>query len=276
MSLSISEVAFRHITTLMFDNFGIHLPANKKKVVESRLGQMIVNLGYADYDAYVKSALSPPSKEELTRLANRLSTNYTYFHRQSVHYDFMTKTALPELQQRLERQGERDLRMWCAAASTGEEPYTLAMLMREHFGPAYSQWKGGLLATDISENALRQAKEGIYEEDNINPMPAELRNRYLKKRGDGRYDIVPAIKRDVALRRFNLMNKNFPFRKQFHVIFCRNVMIYFTREDVVKLVHRMYQATAPGGYFFIGLAESLDPKTCPYKQIGPAIYQKLG
>ena len=136
-----------------------------------------------------------------------------------------------------------------------------------------ANWKAGLLATDISNRALNIAKEGLYDADSVKPMPPGLRNKYFKKRPDGDMEVIPQLKREVIYRKFNLMN-NLPFRKPFHVVLCRNVMIYFDGPTKINLVNKIYNHMVPGGYLFIGHSETLPRDKTPFKYVCPAVYKK--
>jgi chemotaxis protein methyltransferase CheR len=148
------------------------------------------------------------------------------------------------------------------------------MTMMEFFKNSYSSWDAGLLATDISSRVLATAEAGRYSSDNVMNIPAEMRRRYLKQIDPETWEFQAKVRREITFRRFNLMNTFFPFKKQFNVIFCRNVMIYFDKQTRQSLVKRMYDATAPGGYLFIGHSESIRANDCPYDYIQPAVFKK--
>jgi chemotaxis protein methyltransferase CheR len=189
--------------------------------------------------------------------------------RESNHFDFLRDTVLPRLERTV--QG-RDLRVWCAASSSGEEPYTLAMILNDHFGRMNPPWDKGLLATDISLKVLEQAKAGIYSMESIKDVPERWKRSYFKKIDDETVQVVPEIRKEVIFRQFNLMDKIIA-KKPYHVIFCRNVMIYFDTPTKSDLIDRFYDVMAPGGYFFIGYTETI-PKPSRFKYVMPSVYQK--
>ena len=207
---------------------------------------------------------------ELTNFLNKITTNYSYFSRENEHFDYLASTVLPELV------GTRhgDLRIWSAGCSAGQEAYNMAMAIDQFFGYRKSEWDATILATDISMSVLEQAKAGIYPEDNIKGIPPHWRTAYFDNLGDGRFQVKEKIRNEVVFRIFNLMD-SFVYKKQFDIIFCRNVMIYFDADTTRRLVEKFYNATAEGGYLFIGHSESIDKKSTEYKYVRPAVYQKI-
>ncbi len=274
IGLQLSDAEFQAIREFVHTRFGISLTAEKRSLVLGRMQRLLREGGYADFPTFFKRVLQNGSGKEISDLIDHISTNHTFFNRESEHFDFFREKVLPETEERIKRKGAHDLRLWCAASSTGEEPYTLAMLMREHFGERYSSWELGLLATDISDKALSTARAGIYDAERISALPAPLRNKYFVKMPDGQYQVAAKIKADVIYRRFNLINSTFPFKKPFDVIFCRNVMIYFDNPTKKSLIENMFRFTSPGGYLFIGHSESLGRTDCPYEYVRPAVYRK--
>ena len=267
--IELTDIEFKKISDLVYTSFGITLNDSKRSLVVNRLNKVLRDKGLTSFTAYFKHLISDTSGVELQQLANSISTNHTYFYRESGHFDYYQKTALPEVVKTIK---DKDLRVWCAASSTGEEPYTLAMIQREFFGDAYINWKGGLLATDISEAALKTAIEGVYPKGEGAKLPPTLKSKYLINTGDT-CSVHSDIKKDVTYNKLNLI-KPFKFKKPFHFIFCRNVMIYFDQPTKDALVQRLYDCTMPGGYLFIGHSETVPRKNCPYKYVMPAVYRK--
>jgi chemotaxis protein methyltransferase CheR len=268
--ITLTDKEFKEIAKLVYDSFGITLNESKRSLVVNRLNKMLRSRGFTTFTQYFKHLADDKSGSELQELANSISTNHTFFNRESGHFDYYYKTALPEVTKTIL---DRDLRVWCAASSTGEEPYTLAMLQREFLGVEYSSWKAGLLATDISETALKKASLGQYPKEEVDKLPPALKNKYFTKIGD-KVAVKPEIKSEVSFRKLNLV-KPFQFKKPFHVIFCRNVMIYFDQPTKDVLIKRMFDYTMPGGYLFIGHSETIPRNNCPYKYIMPAVYRKV-
>ena len=275
LDMAVSDSEFRAVSALVRHNFGIHLPETKRAMMSCRMYKVVRSAGCASFAEFYQEHLVDPTPQALSSLANALSTNHTYFNREASHFGFFQEQVLPELIQRQQKCGRRDLRVWCAAASSGEESYTLAMVMRDALGAQASSWQGGLLATDISGQALSTARKGVYQTDRAMKLPGSLYRRYFRSVGGGRSEVVPLLKREVTHRRFNLMNLRYPFKQSFHAVFCRNVMIYFEEDTKRKVVERIFDVTAPGGYLFVGMAETITGLGSRFQSIRPGVYRKV-
>jgi len=273
--MEITDAEFNRIREVIYSSFGIRLTDEKRSLVVGRLQKYIKSKGFQSFSEYLHFLDINPSPANLSELVNRISTNHTFFFREKEHFEFFTETALPEVTDRLRKTNSRDLRVWCAGCSTGEEAYGLHLLMMEYFGREYGLWDAGLLATDISEKVLAVAREGVYGEDRMEQMPGAYKTKYFERRPDGQWVANERLKKELTFRRFNLMNEQFPFKKPFHVIFCRNVMIYFDVPTRDALAKRFYDCTAPGGYLFIGHSESLGRDRTPFQYVRPAVYRRL-
>jgi len=190
-----------------------------------------------------------------------------------IHFDFLNQTCLPEIYRSAEESGRRELRFWSAGSATGEEAYSLAMVLREFLGSACSQWDVGVLGTDISMTALRQAQHGIYPVEKIGKVPLRYK-KYLYRDGEGGYAVRDELKDFVLFRKLNLMQESYPFKGKFHAVFCRNVMIYFDVQTRQRLVERFHRYLHPGGYLFIGHAESLGRSHGLFEYVQPTVYRK--
>jgi chemotaxis protein methyltransferase CheR len=274
--MEITDREFHQMRRLIYDRFGINLTEQKRSLLVSRLQKHIRAAGFTSFNSYYKYLIRDKSKEELGRLVDRISTNYTYFNRENDHFSFFSRTALPAVVSRLKEQRRYDLRVWCAGCSTGEEAYMLLMLMHEFLGSQYDSWEAGILATDISSRALANAREGTYADERVSTLPADLKNKYFRRLGNDNWAVSDRLKQGAVIRRFNLMNEHFPFKKKFQIIFCRNVMIYFDASTRDTLVRKFYQIMETGGYLFIGHSETLGRSHNLYKYLRPAIYQKVG
>jgi chemotaxis protein methyltransferase CheR len=272
--MSISNNEFRLISTFVYENIGINLTEEKRNLVIGRLQKLVRSLGFGSFKHYYDYLSADRTGQALDRLVNRISTNYTYFHRESDHFDFFRSRALPDVVDGMNGQNCKDLRIWCAGCSSGEEPYMLVMQMFEYFGREYGMWDAGVLATDISGKALDTAKSGVYTEKAVGRVPSDIKQRYFIKNGPGELKISEKVKREVTFRRFNLMNRQFPFKKPFQMIFCRNVMIYFDQPTRVALIRKFYDNMVPGGYLFIGHSETLGRKQPLFDYVMPAVYRK--
>ncbi|NCO51889.1 MAG: protein-glutamate O-methyltransferase CheR, partial [Deltaproteobacteria bacterium] len=239
-----------------------------------RLQKLMRTLGFGSFSQYIEYLTRDKSEQGLSELVDLISTNHTYFNREKDHFTYFSETAFPAVVENLRRQNRRDLRVWCAGSSTGEEPYTLMMLMMEHLGNDYQNWDAGLLATDISDRALSAARAGVYARDRVEQLPANLRNKYFTPAEQSHLAVKEQVKKEITYRRFNLMNTHFPFKKPFQIIFCRNVMIYFDQPTRDALVTRFHKFIEPGGYLFIGHSETLGRTQTLFRYLEPALYQK--
>jgi len=273
--MEITDREFEVMRSMVYTRFGINLTEQKRSLVTTRLQGLLRNKGFNNFTEYGEYIDRDRTGVALTELVNKISTNHTFFYREKTHFDFMLNQALPAVVSQLKAENSSDLRIWCAASSSGEEPYTLAMLMMEFFGNSYPMWKIGVLATDISEKALDKARAGIYPKERINLLPVNLRNKYFTKLDGDRWAVSEKVKREVIYRNFNLMNTTFPFKKPFHMIFCRNVMIYFDQVTRSSLIKRLNDNMVEGGYLFIGHSETIAGDRSLWKYIMPAAYQKV-
>lgn len=273
----LTDADFAFLSGLIKQRFGIHLTEHKRSLVAGRLSRMVRERGFADFTAYCDHLRRDANEAELDDLVNRISTNHTYFFRENDHFTFFRDVALPEIRAYHEAKGCRDIRLWCAAASTGEEPYSILLTMREYFGTEYARWDAGLLATDISAKALAVARAGVYPAERLKGMPDAMRRTHFTPEDGGEtYRVHEDLRRDIAFRRLNLMNESFPFKKPFDLIFCRNVMIYFDSPTRDALVNRFARWLVPGGYLLIGHSESLGRGNPHFAYVRPAVYRRVG
>ncbi len=270
--LSISDSDFLRLTGFLKAQYGINL-SKKRTLIEGRLSNLILTKGYHSFTEYLDAVFRDKTGSELTVLLNRLTTNHTFFMRETSHFDYLRDKIFPQIEHSA---ADRDLRIWSAGCSSGEEPYTLEMLAQDYFRPAdhgLSTWNTQILATDISARALSIALEGVYPAEAVESVPAHWKTSYFENIGSARYRVAERIRRDVVYRTFNLMD-SFPFRRKFHVIFCRNVMIYFDQPTKDALVNKFYEFTEPGGYLFIGHSESVNREATKYRYVMPAVYRR--
>ncbi len=272
--MTISDQEFLDLRDLIHKRFGINLTEQKRSLLVGRLQKLMRQLNLNSFAQYYQYLLDDKTEQNLGELVDLISTNHTYFNREKDHFDYFYEVALPTIADKLRQENRRDLRIWCAGCSTGEEPYTLLMLMMEYFGNEYGSWDAGILATDISDRALTIARRGVYGSDRVEQLPDNLRRKYFQPVGPGEMGVVEKVKKEATFRRFNLMNTSFPFKKPFQMIFCRNVMIYFDQPTRDALVGRYHQHTEPGGYLFIGHSETLGRSQSRYNYLQPALYQK--
>ena len=272
--MPITDDEFHLLRDLVSKNFGIQLDDTKRSLLVSRLNKLVQEGNFSSFQEYYEFILADHTGNALSVFANSVTTNHTYFNREPRHFEYLVSTVLPVITKQLIGRKNYDLRIWCSACATGEEAYMLAILIQEFFGPEYSKWNAGLLATDISESALTRAKTGIYYEEQIKNLDTNLRNKYFNKIDQNRYQVISNIRNEITFRRFNLMNEHFSFKKNFDIIFCRNVMIYFNGPIRNELSEKLYQWTNPGGYLFIGHSETLQRQRTSFQYVMPAVYTK--
>lgn len=268
--LMLKDRDFRQLVMYIQKNYGINL-SRKKNLIEGRLSNVIVDRGFADFSEYLACVFADNTKTEMTNLINKITTNHTFFMREVEHFEYFKNKVLPYLCTTVK---ENDLRIWSAGCSSGEEPYTLAMILADYCKAQQMCWDKKLLATDISVKVLEMAEKGIYSQDVLENIPKYWKINYYKKIDGENYQIIDELRKDVIFRVFNLMDEIFPFKKKFQVIFCRNVMIYFDYETKMRLIDKFYNITEPGGYLFIGHSESIGKYETRYQCVGPAIYRK--
>lgn len=273
--ISITDEEFKLFERLVYQEIGIKLRENRKDLLSGRLQKTLIKLNFKNFSDYYDFLIEDKTGKHLSDLVDSLTTNHTFFYRESGHFDYMIKKVLPDIEDIIKQEGNNDLRIWCSACSTGEEAYTLMMVLMEYFGKSYYLWKSGILATDISEKALNIAEKGIYLKEQIKNLPEDYKNKYFLKLDEDKYKILEKVKKEVTIRRFNLNNENYPFKKQFHIIFCRNVMIYFDLAKRRELVRKLSQNLVKGGYLFISHSETLSNVSSNFKSVHPAVYKKI-
>ncbi len=266
--VKITDAEFSELVSFVHKKYGIDL-SKKRQLVEGRLSFTLREKNFTNFGQYLQLIKSDSSGDELTVFLNKITTNHSYFGRENEHFDFLLNVALPKL----EKTRQRELRIWSAGCSSGQEAYNIAMTMHEYFGPRKAQWDTRILASDISMDVLNKAKLGIYSSDNLMQLPEEWRKKYFTRLPDGRYQVCEMIRNEVIFKTGNLMEP-FVVKKPFDIIFCRNVMIYWDSDTTHKVVDKFYDATAPGGYLMIGHSETIKRELIRYTYIRPATYQK--
>jgi chemotaxis protein methyltransferase CheR len=273
---TISARDYRRLCELIYDEAGIALGPARKVMLEGRLRRRLKALAidsYRDYCAYVFSDRG--SKDELVHLIDVVTTNKTDFFREPKHFEFLSSRFLPE---RARSGGNREpLLVWSAGCSTGEEPYTLAMVLSE-FEQANPGFSFRILATDVSTAVLEKARLGIYSTEVVQPVPQSLKLRYLMRGsepGSRRVRVVPELRRLVEFRHLNFIAPEYGVFEEFDAIFCRNVMIYFDRPTQQTILKKLTKSLRPDGYLFMGHAETLHELDLPVLQVAPALYRKV-
>lgn len=274
----ISEQNFARLSRLINERCGIKMPPHKKNMLEARLRKRLRSLGLGSYGQYCDYLFGPGGEElELVNLIDAVATNKTDFFREPKHFDFLTEVALPRLQTTCGVGQLRPLRVWSAGCSTGEEPYTLAMVLSE-FALENPGFDFSILATDISTRVLDKAQLAVYHEEKVEPVPDALKRKYLLRSRDpakSQVRVVPELRAKVQFRRLNFMEDTFGLRETIDIIFFRNVMIYFERQQQIALLQRFCDCLPSGRYLFTGHSESLHGMGLPVVQVAPAAYRKL-
>ena len=266
--VQMTDKEFLEFVKYMNANYGIDL-SKKKVLIEGRLSNIIEKKGMSSFGQYLESVKNN-SKEEITMLVNKLTTNYTYFYREESHFEYLKETILPNEEK---NNKTKILNIWSAGCSSGEEPYTIAMILDDYFKYSIDRWKININATDISENVLKKAREGIYSEDSIKRLPEHFKKKYLIRLNDNKYQVTTEIKKHINFKVFNLMSPIIE-KNKYHFVFLRNVMIYFDPETKINIVNKLYDAIWPGGYLLIGHAETIQRNNSNFQYIKPAVYKK--
>jgi chemotaxis protein methyltransferase CheR len=263
---TLTAAHFETIISMLYEHCGIRMRAGKEGLVRARLAKRLRAVGAADFDAYLDEVTRDPAKREFTEMVDVLTTNKTSFFREAAHFDYVQDAILPA--------AAAPLRFWSAGCSSGEEPYTLAMLMNESM-TASAVKSAKILATDISHRVLATARAGRYSSDALADVPAPMLQKYWRPAnaagGASQFEALPALRDRIQFGRLNLMEQ-WPMRGPFDAIFCRNVMIYFDKATQQALVERYWALLRPGGHLFVGHSESLTGLTHRFRYVQPAVY----
>ncbi|PLX81148.1 MAG: chemotaxis protein CheR [Desulfuromonas sp.] len=273
---SLTQDEFNKVASLVHGRAGIKMPVQKKSMLEARLRKRIRSLDLDSFTGYVEFLFEKEGLDhELVHLLDVVSTNKTDFFRESAHFDFLKNQAFPAL---LEQHGvgvTRPLKAWSAGCSTGEEPYTLAMTLLES-SLEIPDYKFKILGTDLSTIVLQKAVQAIYPESKTTIIPPEIKKKYLlrsKDRDSGLIRMAPIVRQNVTFSRLNFMDEDFGLDDTFHLIFCRNVIIYFDQGTQRRLLSRLLDHLKPNGYLFMGHSETLHGLGLPIRQLAPSVYQ---
>jgi len=268
----LSADRFARLSELIYAETGIKMPRTKATMLEGRLRRRVRDTDTRTLDGYVDLLLADPhANGEIDHLINAVTTNKTDFFREPGHFDFLADTVLPTIA----AEGQRRIRAWSAACSTGAEPYTMAMILDR-----FAQTSGvdyGILATDIDTDVLETARRGIYPAEMVEPVPSVLRQRYVlgsRDRRAAQVRIAPALRAAIGFARLNLMDTHYPIGAAMDVIFCRNVLIYFDKPTQEKVVRRLCDCLRPGGYLFLGHSETIAGMDLPVKTVSYTVFER--
>ena len=274
---SLSNSDFTKLSSFIYDQCGIKMPRIKKIMVEARLRKRLKELNIPSYSQYCEFLFSNEGQErELIHMIDVITTNKTDFFREPKQFSFMIETAVPQLFEESGAGIRRPLRIWSAGCSTGEEPYTISIVLNE-FRSKTPDFSFEILATDISTKVLEKAIMAVYDDEKVEPIPYELLHKYFlrsKDRTKGLYRVVPEIRDTVNFQRLNFMDDDFGIKGTFDIIFCRNVIIYFDKPTQDRIITRLINYIRPGGYLFLGHSESIFNTSFPVKQISASTYKK--
>jgi len=272
--VELSRVSFDRLARFITHELGITMPDAKLTMVQSRLLRRVRELQLASIDQYTEYLLGPSHAQEREHFINAITTNKTDFFREPDHFTYLRAVVLPALTR--VRSGVR-LKAWSAGCSSGEEAYTLAMVLAE-YAACQPGFDFAILATDVSTKVLERARVAIYSQSQITPIPPELRAKYLlasRDRHERLARVTPDLRRKVSFHQLNFMDKHYPIKDTFEIIFFRNVMIYFDRDTREAVLNKICRHLAPGGYLFGGHSESLTGLDLPLQPVKPAIYRKV-
>jgi chemotaxis protein methyltransferase CheR len=268
LAIDLDDKHFNRVCSLVYQFSGIHLKKGKEALVKTRLMKRLRILGITSFKDYIHYVESEEGHVELGMMIDVMTTNKTSFFREQAHFDFLSDTILPQIR-------NRKIRIWSAACSSGQEPYSIAMLLREKLADVDSM-DVRILATDISRRMLEEAQMGVYDKDKLGGIAKDIQHKYfsLTKNGNSvEYKIKDSVRKMISLASMNLLGR-WPMKGLFDVIFCRNVMIYFDHPTQQKLVDRFWTILEPEGYLFVGHSEGLSAVKHKFKYIQAAIYQK--
>lgn len=273
---TMTDKQFADLRKVIYARSGIHFPDTKKYVLESRLTQRLVELELDDFDQYHAFLTTGPyQSDEFQEMFNRITINETSFFRNEPQLDIFEKHVLPELLEA--RKMTKRLRIWSAACSSGEEPYTLAFTLLDALGSDARSWDVSILATDINTRVLETAANGIYSMERVSTVPRPVLERHFLRgtgKNDGYCRVRANVRALVTFRKLNFMDAAWPMKKPFDLVFCRNALIYFDRKTQENLVRRFMQNLVPEGYLILGHSECVHGWFTDLKNLGNTVYRK--
>jgi chemotaxis protein methyltransferase CheR len=273
----LSDGDFRRLSAFIESELGIRMPATKRIMLESRLQKRLRRFGFDSYKAYVDFVFSDEGREtELINMIDAVTTNKTDFFREADHFEFLVGKILPAAEARDRAGIVRPFALWSAGCSTGEEPYTIAMVLEEKraLDPRFSY---RIFASDLSTQVLDKAQEAIYDADKVEVVPMSFKKKYMlrsKAREPALVRMKPEIRARVSFARINFMDDSYPVGEAFDVVFCRNVIIYFERAIQEAILGKLCAHIRPGGWLILGHSETLTGMNLPLRGVAPTIYER--
>ncbi|MBF0380464.1 MAG: protein-glutamate O-methyltransferase CheR [Magnetococcales bacterium] len=275
----LSNKDFKRLASFIQEQVGIQMPDSKRSLLTARLQKRLRILKMTSFSDYVDWILNPKhSGEEMINFLDLVTTNKTDFFREPAHFDYMTSTALPTLMEKKGAGSKRPLQIWSAPCSSGEEPYTLAIVAMEFAkSKMITNYQVKILGSDLSTRALKKGFNAVYEKSKVDGVPLNIKKEYMlksKNRENPSVRMGPKLRSMVQFHHLNFMDADYNIHNYYDIIFCRNCLIYFDRKTSANIVNKLCRNLLPGGYFFIGHAETLNGIEVPVKQVAPTIYQK--
>jgi chemotaxis protein methyltransferase CheR len=275
---TLSDADFRKLATYIESELGIRMPDTKRVMLESRLQKRVRHFKLGGFGEYVDFVFSPQGREsELINMIDAVTTNKTDFFREADHFDFLIETILPDAERRFGAGVTRPFSLWSAGCSTGEEPYTIAMVLEERRekDPRFSY---RIFASDLSTQVLEKAKAGIYDAEKVEVVPMSFKKKYMLKGKDPGSSLVrvkPELRSKISFARINFMDDRYDAEDNFDVVFCRNVIIYFERRIQELILGRLCEHVRQGGWVVLGHSETLTGMNVPLRAVAPTIYSRL-
>jgi chemotaxis protein methyltransferase CheR len=276
-SAKLSDKDFQKLSQFIYSNYGIKMPVVKKVMLQGRLQKRLKELEMTSFEEYVNYLFSHEGQmDEVIHMIDVVSTNKTDFFREPVHFEFLNEIILPEFIKM--NPLHQVFNVWSAGCSSGEEPYSIAITLNEFFYSKTTNLKYHIYGSDISARMLHKASRGIFNEDKVANVPMFLKKKYFLKSKDRTHPtvkMVSELRNNIEFSRMNFMDANYAVRGNYHVIFCRNVLIYFDRDVQEQVINKLCKHLIVGGYLFLGHSESIANIKAPLQAIKPTIYKRI-
>jgi chemotaxis protein methyltransferase CheR len=272
-NITLSDKEFLRLSNFIQSNYGIKMPPAKKSILQGRLHKRLRKLQITDFKTYVDYVFSEKGKDEIIHMMDVVSTNKTDFYREPVHFEILKEVILPDIYNK----NIKKINVWSAGCSSGEEPYTIAIVLND-FKLKKQGFDYQIIATDISTQMLKTGADAIYPKERIEMIPLDIKKRYFLKSKDRtkpKVRIVKELRNKVKFQRLNFMDNIFKINESFDIIFCRNALIYFERQNQEAVINKLSNKLNTGGYFFLGHSESITNMNVPLKALQPTIYVKI-
>ena len=274
--IELKDSEFRLFSRLIYEKAGINIQQHKRPLVKNRLGKRIREGKFRSFKQYYDYMVNDKTGHEIVTMIDTISTNVTNFFRENQHFEFIKEQIIPELIKKRKNRRYNKFRIWSAACSSGEEPYSIAITFMQNLEPI-NPFDFMILGSDISTKVLGVAEKGVYKQEKVQPVPKIMRMRYftqIKKNNMCNYQIKDEVKKYLMFRRINLITRYFPFKNPIDIIFCRNVMIYFDKPTQSVLVNKFNEYLEERGYLFLGHSEGLTGVDHSFRYIMPSVYRK--